>query len=117
MHIQFTDQQIHDKAVELQLIYPSQELPRNLRSSVVSALIQQEAQGGRPAGGGEPQLAKEIVIQPGGVILVDGEPFPWIVTNEPMQINLATDGPSTVRLTLASDAVQIIKPEPREESE
>lgn len=117
MRIQFTDEQIHDKAVELQLIYPSQELPRNLRSHVVSALIQQEAQGGRRAEGGEPQLAKEVVIQPGGAILVDGEPFPWLVTKQPMEIGLDPDGISTVRLTLMAGAVRIIKPEPREESE
>jgi hypothetical protein len=64
----------------------------------------------------EPQLAQEIVIH-GSSILIDGEPFPWLVAARPMDISLNPEGVSTVRLTLMASAVQIVRPEPRPESE
>lgn len=113
MHIKFTDADVAAKAVQLGLIQAGEELPRQMRGRVVAALLQESAAeaGGSP----EPQLAREIVVQPGGAILVDGEPFPWLVAQQPMEIGLNPDGVSTVRLTLMAQAVQIIKPEPREE--
>ena len=114
MPLQLDEADLHAKAVELGLIYASQELPANLRSRVAVALLQERT---ARDGGGEPQLAKEIVIQPNGSILVDGEPLPWLVANEAMDIHLNPGGPSSVRMTLLAEAVQIIKPEPREESE
>lgn len=117
MQVQFTELDIRAKAVELGLIQDGDELPRQQRSKVLAVLLQETSSASPKQAEREPQIAKEIVIQPGGAILVDGEPFPWLVTNEPMQINLAPDGPSTVRMTLMADAVQIIKPEPRPESE
>lgn len=115
MPISYTDQQIHDKAVSLGLIQDGADLPRHLRGRVVAAMAAGDAAGRRPPV--EPQLAQEIVIQPGGAILVDGEPFPWLVAGEPMTISLDPDGISTVRLTLLASAVQIVRPEPRPESE
>lgn len=117
MQVQFTDDDIQQKAVELGLIQSGDAFPRHLRSKVVAVLMQEAASASPQQPGHEPQLAKEIVIQPGGVILVDGEEFPWLVAKQPMEIGLDPDGISTVRLTLMADAVQIIKPEPREESE
>lgn len=114
MPLQFDEADLHAKAVELGLIYASQELPANLRSRVAAALLQERA---THAPGSEPQLAKEIVIQQNGPILVDGEPFPWLVAKQPMEIGLNPDGVSTVRMTLLAESVQILKPEPREESE
>lgn len=117
MHVQFTELDIRAKAVELGLIRDGDELPRQLRSRVAAVLLQEAATASPTQTGGEPQLAKEIVIQPGGAILVDGEPFPWLVAQQPMEIGLDPDGISTVRLTLLTGTVQIIKPEPRQESE
>lgn len=117
MRVQYTDDDMHAKAVELGVIYESQELPRNLRSKMIAALLQDAASARPAATGREPQLAKEIVIQPGGDVLVDGEEFPWLVAKQPMEIGLNPDGISTVRLTLLAEAVRIIKPEPRQESE
>ncbi|MFE3657279.1 hypothetical protein [Streptomyces sp. NPDC059165] len=114
MKLQFTEADIRAKAIELGVIKESQELPRSKRSRVVAAMLQQAAGGHEAA---DPKLANEIVIQPGGVILIDGEPFPWIVADQPMDIGLHPDGISTVRMTLMARAVQVIKPEPREESE
>lgn len=117
MPISYTDQQISEKAVELGLIPPGADLPRNLRGKAVAALTYADAaERATPA---EPQLAREIVIQPGGSIFVDGEPFPWIVAAEHMDINLdpKPDGLNTVRFTLMAAAVQVIRPEPRPESE
>ncbi|WP_411102441.1 hypothetical protein [Streptomyces sp. cmx-4-9] len=114
MPISYTDKQIHDKAVEVGLIPADAELPRNLRGKVVAVLANGDAaERAIPA---EPQLAGEIVIH-GSSILVDGEPFPWLVTGQPMEIGLNPDGVSTVRLTLMAATVQVIRPEPRPESE
>ncbi|KOV07521.1 hypothetical protein [Streptomyces sp. XY533] len=114
MPISYSDQQIQDKAVELSLISAGQELPRNLRGKVVAALAAGDAAERQQAP--EPQLAGEIVIH-GNAILVDGEPFPWLVATQPMEIGLNPDGVSTVRMTLMAATVQIIRPEPRPESE
>ena len=113
MHVKYNDDVITAKAVELGLIGNGDDLPRSLRSRVVAALIQEQTvvQGEQA----QPQAAKEIVVQPGGTILVDGEPFPWLVAKQPIEIALNPDGLSTVRLTLIAEAVQIIKSEPREE--
>lgn len=114
MHVTYTENDIAAKAVQLGLIEDGEELPRQMRGRVVAALLQEQtssAPGAQP----DPQVAKEIVVQPGGAILVDGEPFPWLVAKQPMEIALNPDGLSTVRLTLIAEAVQIIKPEPREE--
>jgi len=116
MHARYTDEQVTAKAVDLGLIQQGEELPRHLRSRVVAALLAAAADNRQPPEA-EPQLAKEIVVQPGGAILIDGEPFPWLVANEPMDVRLNPDGVSTVRMTLMADAVQILKPEPRKESE
>lgn len=114
MHITYSDADITAKAVELGLIEDGEGLPRHLRSKAVAALLQEQtAVESGPAA--EPQLAREVVVQPGGVILVDGEPFPWLVAQQPMEISLNPDGISTVRLTLMAQTVQIIKPDPREE--
>ncbi|MFG2748008.1 hypothetical protein [Streptomyces xanthophaeus] len=117
MPLNYTDQQISDKAVELGLIPAGANLPRHLRGKAVAALAHADA--AERAIPSEPQLAKEIVIQPGGSIFVDGEPFPWIVAAERMDISLDPEpnGLSTVRLTLVASAVQVIRPEPRPESE
>ncbi|MFF0777095.1 hypothetical protein [Streptomyces sp. NPDC003720] len=111
MRLTFTEADVTAKAVQLGLIQDGEELPRELRGKVVAALLQEEA---APAAA-QPQLAREVVIQPNGVILVDGEPFPWLVAQEPVDVHLNPDGYSTVRMTLLASAVQIIKPEPREE--
>jgi hypothetical protein len=113
--ISYTDQQIRDKAVHLGLIQDGDDLPRHLRGKVVAALAYGDAADRQQAP--EPQLAQEIVIQPGGAILIDGEPFPWLVAGQPMDIGLNPDGVSTVRLTLMAATVQVIRPEPRPESE
>ncbi|MGY4902571.1 hypothetical protein [Streptomyces sp. 900116325] len=115
--LQYTDQDIHAKAVELGLIYDSQELPRNLRSRVIAALAEEQRTRAPRATGPEPKVAGEIVVQPRGPILIDGEPLPWLVTTEPMDIRLADDGSGTVRLTLAANTIQIIKAEPKKEEQ
>jgi hypothetical protein len=114
MRIKYDDADIAAKAVQLGLIQDGEELPRQMRGRVVAALLQERA-ASDPGKQPEPQVAKEIVVQRGGAILVDGEPFPWLVAKQPMEIALNPDGLSTVRLTLIAEAVQIIKPEPREE--
>jgi hypothetical protein len=112
MQITHTDEEIHAKAVQLGLIQDGDELPRAMRGKVLAALLREQP---KAAPAAEPALAAEIVVQPGGQILVDGEPFPWLVAKQPMEIGLDPDGISTVRMTLLAKAVQIIKPEPKEE--
>lgn len=115
MPISFTEQQIREKAVLLGLIADGADLPRHQRGKVVAAMAHAETADRTALA--EPQLAQEIVIQPGGSVLIDGQPFPWLITRHPMEISLDPDGTSTVRLTLMAAAVQIVRPEPRPESE
>lgn len=115
MPIRYSEQEILDKAVQLGLVEDGQPLPRHLRGRVVAALVAADA-APRPQTV-QPRLASQIVVQPGGDILVDGQPFPWLVGKDPMDIHLAPGGISTVRLTLLASAIQIIPPEPRPESE
>lgn len=115
MHVRFTEDEIQAKAVELGLVAEGAPVPRSKRSRVLAVMLQHAENTERPAT--EPRIAKEIVVQPDGVILVDGEVFPWLVAREPMDIRVSPDSVSTVRLTLMAEAVQILRPEPREESE
>lgn len=114
---QFTDDEVHAKAVQLGVISEDQELPRHERSRVVAVLMQQR----QAAAVTEPlaapaRAASSIVIQPDGRIDVDGKPFPWLVAREPIEVHLAPEvgAISTVRLTVLADSVQIIKPEESE---
>jgi hypothetical protein len=113
--LHFTDGDIQAKAEELGLVQAGEPLPKAMRSRVVAALLEERRAAGSHTQAREPQLAQEIVVQPGGVILIDGETFPWLVATEPMQVCLNPDGVSTVRLTLLAAAVQIIKPEEKKE--
>lgn len=115
MPISYSEQEIEAKAVELGVIPAGVPLPRHMRSRVVAAMAAGDA--AEKAAPPEPELAQEIVIQPGGAILINGEPFPWLIAKQPMDIGLNPDGVSTVRLTLMAATVQIIRPEPRPESE
>lgn len=114
MPIQVSEEAIQARAVELGLIQPGKALPRQLRSRVVAAMTEPGSPQLAPR---PPRLAREVVIQPGGAVLVDGEPFPWLLGRQPMDITLQHDGVSSVRFTLLAAAVQIVPPEPRPESE
>lgn len=107
MPLSFTDAEIHAQAVRLHLVEPGQELPRNLRSRVVASLA---AERQRPADSADVPIAQSIVIQPGGDVLVDGKPFPWVIQAERMSVTLNPDGAGLVSLTLPALNVQILKP-------
>ncbi|WP_030569572.1 hypothetical protein [Streptomyces aureocirculatus] len=115
---QFTDAELHAKAVQLGLITAEQDLPRAQRSRVAAALLEERRTTKTADQEPEPVLAGEIVVQPGGQILVDGVPFPWLIAKQPMEIGLNPGGISTVRLTLMAASVQVLKPQqPKNESE
>ncbi|MEU3826448.1 hypothetical protein AB0F36_14185 [Streptomyces sp. NPDC029080] len=112
MHIQYSDDDIAAKAAALGLIEKGEPLPRHLRGRVVAAMLQEQAPAEAAA---HPEIADEIVIQPSGVILIDGARFPWLVAKEPIDVRVDPEGINTVRMTLFANTVQIIKSEPREE--
>ncbi|MEW2578342.1 hypothetical protein [Streptomyces syringium] len=113
----FTDAEIRAKAEALGLIEPGTDLPRHQRSKVVAALLLERRGEASPSPPSTAvRAAREIVIQPGGVILVDGAPFPWLVARERVEVGLDPDFISTVRLTLLAESVQIIKPDPESET-
>jgi hypothetical protein len=114
---QFTDAELYEKALQLGVIGHGEDLPRNQRSKVVAALIEERRASARQEQAQEPTCAKEIVVQPGGAVLVDGEPFPWLIAKQPMEIGLNPEGISTVRLTLLTETVQVLKPKQNPESE
>jgi hypothetical protein len=107
---QFPDTEINAKAVELGVIAQGESVPNRHRSKVVAALIEEQRAADRQEKQAEPVCAKEIVVQPGGQVLIDGEPFPWLIAKQPMEIGLNPEGISTVRLTLLTEAVQVLKP-------
>lgn len=107
---QFTDDELHAKAEQLGIVGAGEPIPKAMLNKVKAALIEQRRASARQEqGDAEPRLAKSIAIQPGGQILVDGEPFPWLVAKQPMDIGLNPDGVSTVRLTLLAESVQVLK--------
>lgn len=108
MGLQIDEAALKAKAVELGVIKEGEDLPRHQRSRVAAVLIADSQP--RPAVS-EPVCAKDITVR-GNEITVDGEPFPWLVAAEPMQIGLNPGGTSTVRLTLLAERVQVLKPKP-----
>ncbi|KND30082.1 hypothetical protein [Streptomyces stelliscabiei] len=118
MPLQFTDAEINAKAVQLGVITEGAAVPNRHRSKVVAALVEERRAADRQEKQAEPVCAKEIVVEPGGAVLIDGEPFPWLIARQPMEIGLNPEGISTVRLTLLAEAVQVLKPKPsKNESE
>lgn len=112
---QFTDSEVQAKAEQLGVVEPGQPVPRATLSKVKAALVEERrAAAPKASAADKARLAKSIVIQPGGAILIDGEPFPWLVARTAMEITLApdTDSVSAVRLTLLADSVQVLKPKP-----
>ena len=111
--LQFSDGQIQEKAVQLGVVSPGMPVPPRLRSRVVAALAAETA---RPAKGTPVPVAREIVVQPGGSIDIDGRPFPWVVQADQIEVTLGPDGAGLVRLTIPAHNIQITKPadeEPR----
>lgn len=106
---QFTDSELHDKAVQLGVITDDEDLPRTQRSRVAAALIEERRASTAPGKPAEPVCAKDITVR-GSEITVDGQPFPWLVAKAPMEIGLAPNGSGTVRLTLLAECVQVLKP-------
>lgn len=106
---EFSDAELYAKGLELGVVAKGEELPRNMRSRVAAALIEERRAADRPEPPAEPMVAKQITVQ-GSQITVDGKPFPWLVARVPMDIGLAPDGSGTVRLTLLADSVQVLKP-------
>lgn len=109
--LQFTDAEIQAEAVRLGVIKAGEALPRNQRSRVVASLAAEKQ---RPAAGAKVPLARQITVQPGGDILIDGKPFPWVVLADRMEVALEHDGTGTVRLTVPAESIQIL---PKNESE
>jgi hypothetical protein len=110
---QFTDDEVQTKAEQLGLVQPGQPVPTAVYSKVKAAIVEdRRADAHREAPAAQPQMAESIVVQPGGAILVDGKPFPWLVASEDMAITLSPEpnGISSVRLTLLADSVQILPP-------
>jgi hypothetical protein len=110
---QFTDAELRAKAEELGLVEPGQGIPTAVQSKIKAAIVEdRRADARKTAPVVQARMAESIVVQPGGSITVDGEPFPWVVAADPMDINLHPDpnGISSVRLTLLADSVQVLPP-------
>jgi hypothetical protein len=106
--LSFTDQEIADQAVQLGLIEPGEPVPPHLRSRVAAALAHN-----RPAApqADAARVAASIIVRPGSGIEIDGRPFPWVVQAASIEVALDPSGKGTVRLTVPTQSVQILKPE------
>lgn len=108
---QFTPAELTAKAEQLGILQPGNVLSAAMASKVKAAIVEERrAVARQEAPALEARLAKEIVVDPGGAILIDGEPFPWLVAKQAMDVTLNPHGVSTVRLTLLAESVQILKP-------
>jgi hypothetical protein len=107
--INYSDDEIHAKAVGLGLIEPGEALPHRLRSRVLAALAAPTSSGAAPEAS-RPRVPTSIVVQPGGDILIDGTSIPWAVARERIDVTSNPDGPDTVRLTLLTEHASITDP-------
>lgn len=105
--LNYSDTELQAKAEQLGLVDAGTPLPRHLRSRVVAALA---AEAARPATVEAVPVAREIVVQPGGDIRVDGKPFPWVIQADRVEVSLEPDGSGMVRLTIPTHNIQITKP-------
>ncbi|MFJ9113022.1 hypothetical protein [Streptomyces sp. NPDC102283] len=103
-----TDADIARKAVQLGVIEEGQPVPPNMRSRIVSALLQEQMPGVKTA---DVPVAQSIVVQPGGGVEIDGRQFPWVIQAETIEVTLDPSGSGLVRLTIPTLSVQITKPE------
>jgi anti-sigma factor RsiW len=110
--LEFTDEQVQSAAERYGLVEQGQRVPRTVRSKVVAMLANELRAEKAPPAPAAPRMAREVVLQPGGQILLDGQPFPWLVAEERIDIVLHPEpgGVSTVRMTLLAESVRIIKP-------
>ncbi|MFC9429249.1 hypothetical protein [Streptomyces sp. NPDC056987] len=108
MRLEFNDQDLRRKAIELGVITEGQALPPEQRSRVAAALMQDQLPRKKPA---DVPVAGSIRVQPGGEIEIDGRPFPWVVQAESIQVTLDPSGFGTVRLTIPTESVEILKSE------
>lgn len=111
MALSYSDEQIQAKAEQLGLVEAGCPVPRSQRSRVVAALVAESPRAAEPQ---PPAVARQITVQPGGDITIDGQPFPWTIGRTPIEVCVNPDGVSTVRLTLLTESVQILKPAPSE---
>ncbi|MEV7867485.1 hypothetical protein AB0P17_15590 [Streptomyces sp. NPDC088124] len=109
MRLELSEQDIRRKAVQLGVITEGQPLPPEQRSRVAAALMQERLP--RAKKGADVPVAASIRIQPGGEIEIDGRPFPWVVQAESIEVTLDPSGIGTVRLTIPTESVEILKTE------
>jgi hypothetical protein len=108
MPISFTPDQIHAEAIRLGLINAGQQLPQNLRSTVVASLATASRLAVEmPPTAPRPASTVEIHTGPDGFVTIDGRPFPWLIAPEQIAVTLNPDGSGTVRLAIEAGAVTI----------
>lgn len=105
--LSYSDDQVRAKAVELGLVGEGEPVPDRLRSRVVASLAAADtAEQQSPRA----RLAKHVVVEPEGRILIDGEPLPWYVARDSIEVVCHPKGDGTVRLTLLAERVEITAP-------
>lgn len=114
MPITYSPEQIRAHAVQLGLIpADADQVPQNLRSTVVASLHTRARLGVSPPPAEEnteaPASGTRIEVRPGegGTVLVDGAALPWLAPGERIDVALDADGGGTVRLTLRADTILI----------
>lgn len=105
MALNFTSEQLHDEAERLGLAGPDDPLAPSVRSKAAASLAAQLR--GATAAARGPQIAKVITVRPGRGPLVDGKPFPWVITDDPVGVEVRADGSGFVRLTIPAELVRI----------
>lgn len=104
MAISFADHEIYSEAVRLGLVVDGEPLTPPARNQAVSQLFS-KSRGGAPSKG--PRIARVITVRPGRGPLVDGKPFPWVITDDSIAVEVRADGSGFVRLTIPAELVRI----------
>lgn len=106
--LEYTDAEIHAKAVQMGVIYESQTVPANMRSQIVAALVEERRAAAQPSEDGL-YIGGQITIRPGTSIELDGQRLPAAGESVEIHVSADPDTPSTVRLTLLAHTIQTIK--------
>ncbi|MGW1998557.1 hypothetical protein [Embleya sp. NPDC001921] len=110
--LSFTDEELHERAVHLGLM-PEAELrtwgggmvlPAAVRAKAAASLAADQRAQQHTSG---PRIAKVVTVRPGRGPLVDGKPFPWVITDDAVSVEVRADGSGFVRLTIPAELVRI----------
>ncbi|MGW1998572.1 hypothetical protein [Embleya sp. NPDC001921] len=103
--LSFTETQLRERATRLGLLVDASGPLAAASRAKAAASLAADQRAARPNAG--PRIAKVVTIRPGRGPLVDGKPFPWVITDDAVSVEVRADGSGFVRLTIPAELVRI----------